>query len=259
MYFNVEFMTFGEQQPLTWALQATPSTRVRRSWRCGMLMISAACRHLPSVSRPLACSGRWPSSASGHCTLGPHQGRRRRHLALGRLLRLICGSETRSWWRAATVLLSSGSRPPGTAPLHPLYPHLPASIMPPYPRPGLRQMPGASSHRICHCHLSSPTQGTRQLPILASVCQQLLLLLHLISSPFILLLLWPISRSDRQHYEQRLLTSSCLSVWNTSAPRDGFLWQSLWRTVSKSVEQKQIWLKLEKYNRCYMKPNVHWY
>ena len=149
-------------------------------------MINAACRQLPSVSRPSACLGRCPSSASGHCTLGRHRGPRLRHLAPGILLRLICGSEICSWWRAATVLLSSGSRLPGTAPLHPLYPHLPASIMPPYPRPGLRRTPGASSHRICHCHLSSPIQGTRQLLILASVCQQLLLLLiHLISSPFV--------------------------------------------------------------------------
>lgn len=147
-------------------------------------MINAACRHLPSVSRPSACSGRCPSSASGRCTLGPHRGPRRRHLAPERLLRLICGSEISSWWRAVTMLLSSGSRPPGTAPLHPLYPHLPASIMHPSPRPGLRRTPGASSHRICLCHLSSPTQGTRQLPILASVCQQLLILLrHLIRHP----------------------------------------------------------------------------
>jgi len=152
-------------------------------------MINAACRHLPSISRPSACSERWLSSVSGRCTLGPHRGPRRRHLAPERLLRLICGSEISSWWRAATVLLSSGSRPPGTAPLHPLYPHLLASIMPPYPRPGLRRTPGASLHRICHCRLSSPTQGTRQLPILISVHQQLLLLLHLISSPFVLFLL----------------------------------------------------------------------
>lgn len=150
-----------------------------------MLMINAAFRHLRSVSRASACSGRCPSSASGRCTLVPHRGRRRRHLAPVRLLRLMCGSEISSWWRAATVLLSSGSRPPGTAPRHPLSPHLPASIAPRYPRPGLRRTPGASSHRICHCHLSSPTQGTRQITILASVCQQLvLLLLHLISSPF---------------------------------------------------------------------------
>jgi hypothetical protein len=147
-----------------------------------MLRINAACRHLPSVSRRSVCSGRCPSSASGRCTLAPHRGQRRRHLAPGRLLRLIRGSEISSWWRAATVLLYSGSRLPETAPLHPLYPHLPASIMPPYPRPGPRRTPGASSHRICHCQLSSPTQGTRQIPILASVCQQLLLLFrHLIS------------------------------------------------------------------------------
>ena len=74
----------------------------------------------------------------------------------------------------------------------------------------------------------------------------------------------PVYQARSQHFEKRLLASSCLSVrpsaWNNSAPTGRILMKlDIWNFLKKSVEQIQVSIKSDKNNGYFTWRRFHIY